>query len=293
MDVLDKDLCVMVLLPVVMAIPKKQIIFRNAAHSPLGRVTLAGYIRNSQGVRAPRILGQYALVYLLDGSGRYCDANGVDQPASPGDLIVVFPDLPHQYGPGADEHWTEFFLCFGGPVFDLWRQVGLLNEKLPVLHLAPVHEWLQRFESILGHARREGFVPPVIEVCRLQQLLADVVLGMRNKKEHPNDLDWASRACALLEAERGSRIDLGDLARTLGMGYESFRKRFTRLVGQPPARYRIARLIDQACEMMQQENRTSDKEIAEVLGFCDEFHFSRRFKRIVGESPRQFRRRIA
>ncbi len=75
------------------------------------------------------------------------------------------------------------------------------------------------------------------------------------------------------------------------MSYESFRKRFTRVVGQPPARYRMARLMDRACELMQ-AGRALDKEIAGSLGFCDHFHCSRRFKQIVGESPRQFRQRI-
>jgi AraC-like DNA-binding protein len=32
--------------------------------------------------------------------------------------------------------------------------------------------------------------------------------------------------------------------------------------------------------------------IAEELGFCDEFHFSRRFKQIAGVSPAVYRKRL-
>jgi len=38
------------------------------------------------------------------------------------------------------------------------------------------------------------------------------------------------------------------------------------------------------------QNRSlKDRQIAESLGFCDEFYFSRRFKAVTGQSPRQFR----
>ena len=42
---------------------------------------------------------------------------------------------------------------------------------------------------------------------------------------------------------------------------------------------------------MQEQNLTN-KEIAYRLGFCDEFHFSHRFKQIMGKSPQRFRRSI-
>ena len=33
----------------------------------------------------------------------------------------------------------------------------------------------------------------------------------------------------------------------------------------------------------------TNREIADRLGFCDEYHFSRRFKQVVGLSPKEFR----
>jgi AraC-like DNA-binding protein len=59
----------------------------------------------------------------------------------------------------------------------------------------------------------------------------------------------------------------------------------------PPARYRSARIIDRACELMQ-KGLNSNKLIAQELGFSDEHHFSRRFKAITGCPPSVFRKRI-
>lgn len=45
-----------------------RLLFRNDARTPLGRLTMAGFIRNSAGVggAAMRVLGSYAIVLLLE-----------------------------------------------------------------------------------------------------------------------------------------------------------------------------------------------------------------------------------
>jgi AraC-like DNA-binding protein len=73
------------------------------------------------------------------------------------------------------------------------------------------------------------------------------------------------------------------------MSAETFRKKFARLAGTPPWRYRMTQVIERACRLVH-EGRLTNKEIAERLGFNDEFHFSRRFKQITGRSPREFRK---
>jgi AraC-like DNA-binding protein len=266
--------------------------FRNAASSQIGRVTAVGLQRDSAGVWPMRVFGQYALVYLVDGAGRYRDANGVDRAVQPGDLIFVFPRLAQAYGPGRGQHWTEFFLCFDGPVFDLWERRGLLDPRQPIRHLDPVDLWLRRLEAVPGAPREVGIGPPLLEVCRLQVVLAEALAAASSPALRQTDLDWAERACALLESDLGRDLDLGSLARTMRSSYEGFRKRFTRVVGHPPARYRMLRLVDRACALLQQEGLSS-KEIAARLGFVDEAHFSRRFKAVTGSSPRRFRAQFA
>lgn len=79
-----------------------------------------------------------------------------------------------------------------------------------------------------------------------------------------------------------------EVARSLGMSYESFRKKFAHRMGTPPSRYRQARMIEQACALLMRRS-LSHRQIAEQLGFCDEFHFSKIFRKRMGFSPRAFR----
>jgi AraC-like DNA-binding protein len=267
--------------------------FGNVSGSRLGRIQLSGLLRNSRGVPADpmRVLGSYALVYLLDGGGRYVDANGVSRAVRAGDLILLFPELAHGYGPEGASSWTEFYLVFYGPVFDLWRAQRLLDPARPIRHLEPIDHWLRRFQSVLGAPRRPGLGPALLEVCRLQLVLGEALLGGAGSPVRPEDASWVSQACALLESDLDREVDMHELARSLGVSYDGFRKKFARIVGVPPLRYRSARIIDRACELMQRGVLT-DKQISEQLGFRDEFYFSRRFKQITGRSPRDFRRNL-
>jgi AraC-like DNA-binding protein len=269
---------------------RPDIIARSTHISAVGGITQSGFIPNNRGVSFTdmRVFGQYAIVYLLDGAGRYADARGIDQTVGPGDLLLIFPDIAHGYGPGLHQRWSEFFIVFQGPIFDLWRSAGLLDDRHPILHLEPIDHWLDRFESVLSGSRQPGWSPPLLEVTRLLQVLAEAILGGSKSAVPNDDLRWAGRACSLLEVDLSPSVDLHAVAQKLNVGYETFRRRFTQIVGQPPARYRASRLIDRACELMQTSDM-NDKQIAYSLGFCDEFHFSRRFKQFMGQSPRAYR----
>jgi AraC-like DNA-binding protein len=258
----------------------------------LGRLLSSGVVRNSAGVgRVMRTMDVFALVYALEGEAFYRDANGLDISISPGDLILVFPGLPHTYGPRPGKKWSEYYRAFEGDVFKLWREKGLFSPAKPVYHLEPVEYWLEKFQSIAERNQGPGSPPSVLDVCRLQMVLAEVLLSERTGSIMPQDLDWATGVCSLLEKAPVREMSMPAVANNLKMSYESFRKRFTRIVGMSPARFRDTRIINRACRLMQ-ETRLSGKEIAYRLGFADECHFSHRFKQITGRSPLQFRRAI-
>jgi len=263
--------------------------FQNAVSSPLGRITMVGFgVRQTVAVGAPRTLDQFALVYLVDGQGKYEDANGRRKDLRAGDFMILFPGLAHRYNPLPGTHWVTTYLCFQGPIFDLWREQGVLNPAKPLHHAEPVAHWNRRLEAVCDEARLAGASPPLLGVCLLQQLLAEILSGMGRSMTYQDDLQWVTRASGLIEANLIGAVDWAAIAHQMGLTFESFRKRFTRLVGQTPSRYRMGRTIDRACTWMQ-HRQLKDRQIAVELGFCDEFHFSRRFKSITGQSPRQFR----
>lgn len=250
---------------------------------------MGGTIKNSPGVghKKMRILGSYALVYLLEGSGRYCDTKGRDFSVCRGDLLLIFPEIAHRYGPEPGTRWSEIYLVFTGSVFDLWREANLLFEQHPLVHLDPVPFW----QTQIAEAIPQNTDTPdrLAAVCRLQTLLVNLHRAARQQNVAISQ--WFQTAKKELSKELQQPIDLPQLARRLGLSYESFRKKFTLLAGMPPARFRLVQRIRAASTLLYEQQLTNSQ-IAERLGFTDEFHFAKTFKKITGQTPRTFRLRL-
>jgi AraC-like DNA-binding protein len=257
---------------------ESRIVYQSDTGSPLGRVTLAGFLKNHTGPGPNmRVLGSYALVYLLRGPGQYRDARGLKRDLVTGDLLLVFPDIGHTYGPPPGQTWDEFYIVFSGPVFDLWRKNNLFHTSAMVHHLEPVEYWLRRFDDAV-----EKGTDSLQRVCALQHTLADAFALPGDGSE----TRFLTKTKTLLEAD--AEIPLPDIARQVGLSYDSFRKQFAHLAGMAPAQYRATQKILKACDML----ATGDlplKDVAAQLDFCDEFHFSKRFKQITGLTPTQYR----
>ncbi len=261
-----------------------------ASVTPLGAVTLAGQSRANRGIHrsSMRVLGSYALVYVLAGRSEFGDGRGLRRTLGAGDAFLLFPDVAHFYDPGVGEPWDDIWLVFNGPVFDGWRQEGLLDPADPVWHVEPVDFWRQRIAGVLTGG--SGPAAALVEVARLLALLAEMRVeragGLASNEQEP----WLKAACARLEAADAAP-DWGEVARMCGLNYEQFRKKFTAATGVPPAQYRLAKRIDRAAARLRADDAPL-KDIAAELGFCDEFHFSKLFKRRTGLSPSAYRTQL-
>lgn len=126
--------------------------------SPLGRVSVVGRLSSGRGLPLLplRVLDTYAVVYLLAGKGRFADASGHRADLGPGDLLLLFPGVGHTYGPIEGGRWTELYVLFDGPVFDLWRDHRVLDPNRPVRHLEPIDRWRSALDGVLHTGARPG-----------------------------------------------------------------------------------------------------------------------------------------
>lgn len=236
-----------------------------------------------------RVFGHFALVYITEGSGELIDAQGFHSPVGVGDLLIVFPDIGHTYGPLEGDIWSEIFVVFDGPLFDLWRESGLLDPKRPIFHLEPVEYWSRQLIDTVWSVSQSGQETTLDRLCRLQQFIADARRHAFGAVDGDVGSAWLAKAKLLLESDLGHQKNNAEIARQLGMSYDGFRKRFVKEMGVSPGKYHNQYRITQACLLLATQTLTL-KEIANRLGFSDEFHLSKRFKQIIGMPPREFRR---
>jgi AraC-like DNA-binding protein len=270
-----------------------KILYFNDISTRLGQISTAGIVKNGTGTERGtlRVYGSYALVYFLEGTGEYFDANRYRHQIVAGDFVLVTPGLPHRYTTKPGRYWSECYIVFSGPVFDLCMTTGVFNLDKPVRHLEPVDFWLSRLLSIVTAPESQAPIDKSAEVSRLLALLMEIFAGENEESQSLASAPWLTKAKAILDMNLEANLDLKAVSRELAVSYETFRKGFQKQYNVPPALYRTQRRLEVACKLLEMTTMTH-QQIAAHLGFSDEFHFSKRFKQLVGVSPRQHRRTV-
>jgi AraC family transcriptional regulator len=92
-----------------------------------------------------------------------------------------------------------------------------------------------------------------------------------------------------IETHLSGKIAAGDLADLVNLSKGQLSRAFRISVGVPPFRYVVRRRLELACTMMM-TTREPLSQIAVACGLCDQSHFSRLFRKVIGMSPSAWRR---
>jgi AraC family transcriptional regulator len=95
-------------------------------------------------------------------------------------------------------------------------------------------------------------------------------------------------AIEYIEDHLDSEIALEDLAAAVHLSAFHFARLFKASTGLPPHQYVIARRIERAKQLLRDDD-LSLAQVAARVGFWDQGHFTRHFKRLVGVTPGRFR----
>lgn len=261
--------------------------------SRLGTISLVGALKDTRGInpKSMRILGSYAMILIRSGKGQYADARGAQIEFQAGDVIFVFPDLAHAYGPQKSNSWEQVYVVFQGPQFDLLQQTEILSPSTPVWSLGPVEHWQHRLEEIFPSVPPQNDFESTRTLGRFASLITDMAATQAEAKQSPRDA-WLGESMHLLaEPSAQGWLTPQQTAQRVGLSYENFRKLFAKQLGESPGAFQKRRRIEHACAMIYQSSR-SFKDLADEHGFCDVFHFSKVFSQVMGESPSEFRKRV-
>jgi AraC family transcriptional regulator len=101
----------------------------------------------------------------------------------------------------------------------------------------------------------------------------------------------AKRLRSYIEGKLDSTIRARDLAGLVRLSTSYFFRAFRKTFGDTPVAYIMKRRMLRAQELML-KSRVSLSQVALECGMCDQAHFSRTFRRIVGTNPTVWRRQL-
>lgn len=246
-----------------------------------------GLLRKDAGAESHIDIEQdaYSAMWLLRGAYVYHDDVVGEIRATAGDLLCRLPNRRHSTFPVADSGLVELFIHLDARWFRQLAALGAVPDR-PHAHLGwdpGLADRCLAFLDRLSHLPDDSWP---LALAEAQSLLAAFTVGCA--RGGGADAVMAE-ACAILCADLPGRLGLAGVARRLGLGTESFRKRFAAATGQSPGAWRIRRRIDTACAHLLAGNAPL-AEVAARLGYTDVPTFAKQFRRVTGQPPAAWRR---
>ncbi|MBE2170253.1 MULTISPECIES: helix-turn-helix transcriptional regulator [unclassified Cobetia] len=126
------------------------------------------------------------------------------------------------------------------------------------------------------------------------RFLAEILAASRRQPEPEHRLATLARlqvALQLIEQRPAPLPSVAELAEHCSLSRNRFGELFKSALGMSPKQYIDQRRLRQAMSMLVHGD-ASIADIAERLGFCDAYHFSKRFKALTGQSPQHYRTHV-
>lgn len=226
----------------------------------------------------------YCLLHLLSGDGFFYDAAlRRTEFFEQGTGLLISPGFEQQYG-GRTKNFTEDSVCFTGPLADEMFRRGLLRNGLFCMgterRILPVIRAIQR-----------ASLPALLEASALLVQLLVALNEERRRVDKPACRQHLSALLARLAETAEHEWSVDEMAEYLNISTNSLRKLFLSERGMTPKHYLDQLWLRRATDLLCGTNRPL-LEIAHLLHCADPYYFFRRFRKLSGISPAQYRRKF-
>ncbi len=272
-----------------------------------GKAPTLGVVRLSYQPPTPAHTHDFSeLVLILGGRGMHV-TGGEKYPISAGDVFVISDSQAHSYADTENLSLVNVFFDARRlhlPKYDVERIPGFhvlmtLEPRFRKRHtfssrlrLSP--EDLATAEAILDPLERELSEHKAgclfVATALFMQLLAHLSRCYASPQTQPTrSLLRLGEIISYLEANYAEPISRRSLAKAAHMSERTLARNFRKRTSFSPIDYLIRLRITKACELLR---HSDDKiiSIAQRVGFSDSSYFWRQFRKVMGQSPREFRK---
>lgn len=236
-------------------------------------------------IRRPRGRVDYQLIYVR--SGLLTVFDGKEEMAVGAGRICLFrPHEPQFYRLG-ESPLSFSFIHFTGT--EAARLVAFFTER--VYAVGDFYEFERYCDRSRESFRADEVYRQMLYEGEFLALVAHLAGRVTVDEESRRAYERLLPAIRLMRSECEVRRQNSELALLTGFSEQHFLKLFKSVMGVTPQRYYVTLLLERSRHLL----TTTDHSVGEVAALCgmeDALYFSRFFKKHMGLSPREYRRKI-
>ncbi len=252
-------------------------------------VSNCGYQKCDSGYGLYNVVkGVYVIHHVVEGSGFYVVGDKTYK-ISKGETFIIFPNTVVSYYVDNKDPWEYYWVGFdGADVKNLISQTQfsktshIINtEKSNTLKELLLEIYNARGDSLYSHVKMTGYL----------FLLLSVLIEHGGKEALDVDIsrEYVKKALQFITENYHTHITINDIASHLGVSRSHMYRVFMRHLSESPKAYLERFRIRRSKTLLKQTNLTISQ-ISGLVGYEDQLHFSKIFKKAVKISPKEYRK---
>ena len=237
-------------------------------------------------------ISQYVFIYCIEGAGWFSLNNEVHQ-VSRNQYFILPAGVPHKYGSDESNPWTIYWIHYKGKLASQFSSgLNYPIEIKPAVH-SRISGRIDLFEEIfrtyeMGFSRENMLYASSVFFHFLGSLR--YLQQYRNAaKDESAENDLVTAAIHYMKENTEKKLSLTEIADHIGYSPSHFSILFNKRTGYSPIYYFNQLKIQQACQLLD----FTDMKINQVcykVGIDDSYYFSRLFSKMMGMSPKLYKK---
>lgn len=231
---------------------------------------------------------RFLLLFVFDGENSEAIVDGNRYKLRPGEAFLIFPWQQHYFFAGSNFRWL--YLTFEMPDSS---SLEALRGKINIIP-DNAYKYLEIFTGIYKGARNGG-ISYTSEIVLLAGLILNSLLNAEKtspaKTERSEDEIFVDKVNRYIAGNVGKKLSVGKLSKIFSLSESHFRMLYRKRMGKSIGSYISESKLLRAKSLLASSDMNIGG-IATECGFGDIYSFSRFFSSSVGESPRNFRKKL-
>lgn len=242
----------------------------------------------------PAVRNHYLFHYVISGTGTLLvdksPGNTVEYQIKSGQGFMLFPHQINTYIADHNLPWEYVWIEFDGLRAKEAIEVAGLSPDHPIYHATSKelqNDMMNEMMYIVQHSAET----PLHLIGHLYLFLDYFMRSARSVRVNQNGRlqdFYIKEALTFIEQNFQNNISVEDIADSCGLNRSYFGKIFHNTIGKSPQEFLIHYRMTKAAELL----KLTDLSIADIgsaVGYPNQLHFSRAFKKVYGTSPRNWR----